>query len=112
LESCYQVSLEPSLFQAEQAQLLLSVLTEEVLQPTVHLHGPPLDPFLEVHIFPELGYPDLGAVFQMGPYKSSGEGDNQPAVYPSFEAAWNVVDILDCKYTQLAHVKFLLCQDP
>lgn len=40
---CYEVSLEPSLLQAEQTQLFQPVSTGEVLQASDHLHRPPLD---------------------------------------------------------------------
>ncbi|KAK4826033.1 hypothetical protein QYF61_003854 [Mycteria americana] len=43
LEGCYKVSLQPSLLQAEQRQLSQPVFTGEALQPSDHLHGPPLD---------------------------------------------------------------------
>ncbi|XP_074433859.1 TBC1 domain family member 31 isoform X2 [Larus michahellis] len=54
LEGCYKFSLEPSLLQAEQPQLSQPVLTAEVLQPSDHLCGPPLDPLQQVHVLPVL----------------------------------------------------------
>lgn len=51
LEGSYEVSLEPPSLQAEQPQLSQPVLTAEVLQPSDHLRGPPLDPFQQVHVF-------------------------------------------------------------
>ena len=68
--------MQPSPPQAEQAQLLRPVLTEEVLQPSDHVHGPPLDPLQQLHIFPVLGAPDLDAVLQVGPRKGRAERDN------------------------------------
>ena len=50
-----EVSLEPSLFQTKQAQFPLPFLIGEVLQPSDHLSGPPLDPVQELHILPVLG---------------------------------------------------------
>ena len=77
--------MQPSPPQAEQAQLLRPVLTEEVLQPSDHVHGPPLDPLQQLHIFPVLGAPDLDTVLQMGPYEDRAERDNHlpvPAGHP------------------------------
>ena len=39
-----EVSPEPSLLQAKQAQFPQPFFIREVLQPSDHLHGPPLDP--------------------------------------------------------------------
>ena len=49
------VSPEPSLLQAEQAQFPQPLLTREVLQPSHHLSGFPLDPLQELHVLPVLG---------------------------------------------------------
>ncbi|NXU71863.1 EPYC protein, partial [Oreotrochilus melanogaster] len=43
LHGLYKVSLEPSLLQPEQAQLSQPIIKEEVLQPSDHLHSPPLE---------------------------------------------------------------------
>ena len=51
-------------------------LTGEVLQPSGHLSGPPLDLLQELHILPVLGAPGLDAVLHMGPHKSRVERDN------------------------------------
>ncbi|KAK4812888.1 LOW QUALITY PROTEIN: hypothetical protein QYF61_024244 [Mycteria americana] len=64
LEGCYKVSLEPSLLQAEQPQLSQPVFIGEVLQPSDHLHGPPLDSLQQVHVLLMLGSPELDAVLQ------------------------------------------------
>ena len=55
LESCNEVSPEPSLLQAKQAQFPQPFLIGEVLQPSDHLSGPPLDPLQELHVLPVLG---------------------------------------------------------
>ena len=81
------VILQPYLLQAEQAQLPQPVFVEEVLQPSDHLCGPPLDPLQQLHIFPVLGAPDLDAVLKMGPHKSRAERDSHlpvPAGHPFF----------------------------
>ena len=43
--------MKPSLFQAKQAQLSQSVLIGEVLHPSDHLRGPPMNPLQELHVF-------------------------------------------------------------
>jgi len=40
----------------------------EMLQPSDHLSGPPLDSFQVLSIFLVLGAPGLDAVLQMGPH--------------------------------------------
>ena len=53
---------QPSLLQAEQAQLPQPVFVGEVLQPSDHLCVPPLDPLQQLPVFLVLGAPDLDAV--------------------------------------------------
>ncbi|KAK4807117.1 hypothetical protein QYF61_018458 [Mycteria americana] len=65
-----KVSLEPSLLQAERPQLSQPFFTGEVLQPSDHLRGPPLDPLQQVHVFLVLGTPELDAVLQSLPLDS------------------------------------------
>ena len=48
MEGHNEVSLEPSLLSAEQAQFPQPFLTGEVLQPSGHLSGPPLDPLQQL----------------------------------------------------------------
>ena len=76
LEGHDEVSPEPSLFQAKQAKFPQPFLIGEVLQPSDHLSGPPLDPLQELHVLPVLGAPGLDTVLQMGPHKSRVEGEN------------------------------------
>ncbi|KAK4830276.1 hypothetical protein QYF61_009369 [Mycteria americana] len=64
LEGCYKVSLEPPLLQAEQPQLSQPVFIGEVLQPSDHLHGPPLDSLQQVHVLLMLEAPELNTVLQ------------------------------------------------
>jgi len=54
------------LLQAEQAQLFQPVFIEEVLQPSDHLQGHPLDSLQKLHIFIVLGDPDLDAESRCG----------------------------------------------
>ncbi|KAK4810174.1 hypothetical protein QYF61_010486 [Mycteria americana] len=65
LEVCYKVFLEPSLLQAEQPQLSQPVFIGKVLQPSDHLHGPPLDLLQQVHVLLMLGAPELNAALQV-----------------------------------------------
>ena len=69
LEGCSEVSPEPSLLQAEQGQLLQPVFIGEVLQPSEHLHSPPLDSLKQFHIPSVQGTPGMEAVLQKGPHK-------------------------------------------
>lgn len=54
-------SLIVSLLQVEQPQLSQSAFIGEVLQPSVHLPGPPLDLPKQIHIFLVLRTPELDA---------------------------------------------------
>ncbi|XP_075282414.1 zinc transporter ZIP13 isoform X2 [Opisthocomus hoazin] len=76
LEGCSKVTPEPSLLQAEQPQLPQPVLIGEVLQPSDHLRGPPLDPLQHIHVLPMLGAPELDAVLQVGSHESGVKGQN------------------------------------
>ncbi|PKU45367.1 hypothetical protein llap_4311 [Limosa lapponica baueri] len=64
LELRYKVSLELSLLQDEKLQLSQPVLLGDMLQPSDHLCGPPLDLFQQVHVLLMLGAPELDAVLQ------------------------------------------------
>ena len=96
LEGHCEVSAEPSLQQAKQAQFFQRFSVGEVLWPSDHLSGPPLDPLQELHVFLVLGVPGLDAVFWMGPHKSQVEGDNHlplPAGRPLFNADQEIVGL-------------------
>jgi len=62
LEGHSEVSLEPSLLQVKQTLLPQPFLIGDVLQPSDHLSGPPLDLFQELCVFLVLGAPGLEAV--------------------------------------------------
>ena len=51
-----------------------SVLTEEVLQPSDHLQGPPLDLLQQLHVLLVLRDPELDSVFHKGYHKNRVEG--------------------------------------
>jgi len=77
--------MRSSLLQTEQVQLSQPFFVRDVLQPSEHLHGPPLDLLQHLHIFPKLVAPGLDAVLQMESHKDRAEGDNplpQPAATP------------------------------
>ncbi|SGA33935.1 Uncharacterised protein [Chlamydia abortus] len=63
LEGRSEVSLEPSPLQTKQAQFHQPFFTGEVLQPSDHLCGPPLDLIQQVCVFPVLGAPGLDAEY-------------------------------------------------
>ncbi|XP_069737412.1 ubiquitin-associated protein 2-like isoform X2 [Phaenicophaeus curvirostris] len=89
--------LTPSLLQDEQEQLSQPVLIWKVLQPSDHLHGPPLDLFQEFHILLTLRIPELDTVIQMRSNKRRIEGQNhfpQPAGHTSFDADQDTVGLL------------------
>ena len=46
-----------SLLQVEQLQLSQLVFTGEVLQPSGHPHGSPVDSIQQIHVLFKLGYP-------------------------------------------------------
>lgn len=56
--------------------------------------------------------PKLDTVLQLGLHEGRVEGDNHFPDYPSFDAAQGIVGLQGCKHTLLAHVKFLIYQDP
>jgi len=69
LEACSEVSQKLSLLQAERAHLPQPVFIGEVLQPSDHPCGPPLDLLQQVHILLVLGAPSLEEVLQVSPYE-------------------------------------------
>ncbi|KAK4817730.1 hypothetical protein QYF61_026530 [Mycteria americana] len=88
LEGCYKVSPQPSLLQAEQSQFSQPVLVGEVLQPSDHFCGPPLDPLQQLHVLLVLRAPELDALLQ------------------------DVAGLLGCERTLSAHVQLFVHQYP
>ncbi|KAK4823599.1 hypothetical protein QYF61_003799 [Mycteria americana] len=85
----------------------------KVFQPSDHFCGPPLDPLQQVHVFPVLRTPELDAVLQVGSHQSRVEGQNhlpRPAGHASFDAAQDMVGLLGCERTLLAHVWLFIHQ--
>ncbi|KAK4814330.1 hypothetical protein QYF61_014844 [Mycteria americana] len=115
LEGCNKVSPEPSLLQAEQPQLSQPVLVGEVLQPSHHFRGPPLDSLQQLHVLLVLRAPELDAALQVGSHQSGVEGQNplpRPAGHASFDASQGTVGLLGCERTLLAHVQLFVHQYP
>ena len=55
---------------SSEAQFLQPFLIGEVIQPSDHLCGPPLNSFQELCVFLVLGAPGLDTVLQVGTHKS------------------------------------------
>ena len=92
LKGCSKVSPQPSLLLAEQPFRI-----GEVLQPSDHLCGPPLDPLQQVHVFLVLRAPELEAGFQVRSHQSRVEQQNHlpwPAGHASLDAAQDTVGLL------------------
>ncbi|KAK4812466.1 LOW QUALITY PROTEIN: hypothetical protein QYF61_026459 [Mycteria americana] len=115
LAGCYKVSPQPSLLQAEQPQLSQPVLVGEVLQPSHHFRGPPLDPLQQLHVLLVLRDPELDTVLQVGSHQSRVEGQDrlpQPAGHAAFDAAQDMAGLLGCERTLSAHVQLFVHQCP
>jgi len=84
LEGCYKVSLQPSLLQAGQCQLSQPFLLEEVLHPSDHFCGPPVDLLQQVHVLLMLGAPELNARLQVGSHQSGGAESPPLTCWPHF----------------------------
>ena len=99
LETCNEVSQEPSVFHTDQAQPPLLFFIVEVFQPSVHFQGPSLDPLKQLHNL-VLVATDLDAVLQKGPHEGWAEESNCatcPTGRPSFDASQDAVDLPSCK---------------
>ncbi|KAK4824658.1 hypothetical protein QYF61_017031 [Mycteria americana] len=110
-----EATWQGSLRRAEQPQLSQPVLVGEVLQPSDHFCGPPLDPLQQLHVLLVLRAPELDAVLQVGSQQSRVEGQNhlpRPAGHASFDAAQDTVGLLGCKRTLSAHVQLFIHQYP
>ena len=62
--------IRSALLQAEEPKLSQPVPTGEVLQPSGHLCGPPLDPLQQLGVLLVLGALELDAVPQVGSMRS------------------------------------------
>ncbi|KAK4806069.1 hypothetical protein QYF61_010278 [Mycteria americana] len=105
----------PATAWAEQPQLSEPVLVGEVLQPSDHFPGPPLDPLQQLHVLLVLRAPELDAVLQVGSHQSRVEGQNhlpRPYGHTSFDAAQDMVGLLGCERTLSAHVQLFVHQYP
>jgi len=61
--------MEPSLLQSQKPHVSQPVPIGEVLQPSVHLHGPPLALLQQLHVLFVLVVPELDAVLQVWSHK-------------------------------------------
>ena len=108
LECRNEVSLQPSLIQAEQVQFPQPFSIGEVLRPSGHLHGPLLDRVqqlhilfvLEAHTWTQHCRWNLMRAKQWGAIPSS------PCWHSSVDAAQDTVGLSGCKCKLLAHVQF------
>ena len=110
LEGYSEVSPEPSLFQAEQAQL-----SQPVFVGAAHPCGPLLDTLQQLCIIPGLWTPGLHTVLQMGLMRAESRGREphpSPCCHLSVGAAQDTAGLLGCKYILLAHVQFFIYQNP
>ena len=115
MKSCYQVTSQLSLVQAEQPQLFQPVLVEEVFHPLDHFCGPHLDTLELFCVSPVLRTPHLDTVLQVRLHQCRVEGQDylpQLAGHASFDAAQDTVDFLVCEGTLLAHVQLPIYQYP
>ena len=93
-------------YSLKQAHFLHPVFIEEVFQPLDRLHGSPLDPLQNLHIFPVSGTPELDAVLQVGPHEGRLKGDNHLphlASYPPSNGTQDTIGFSGCKHTLLAY---------
>jgi len=107
--------LESSLFQTEQPQLSQPFLIEEALHPSDDFCGPPLDLLQQVRVLLVLRASELDTGLQVRSHQSRAEGQNylpQPAGLASLDAAQDMVGLLGCKYTSVAHVQLFIHRCP
>ena len=64
------------LLQAEEPLLPHPVFIVDVIQPSEHPHGPPLDVLQQLHILLVFWAPELDAVLQVESHESRVEGQN------------------------------------
>ena len=85
-----QITLEPSLLQVEQSQLIQSVLIGEVFHLLDYFCGPPLDVFQQASVSHVLRTSHLVTVCQMRPHQHRVEGQDHRA-HPSGHASFDEV---------------------
>ncbi|KAK4815509.1 LOW QUALITY PROTEIN: hypothetical protein QYF61_003067, partial [Mycteria americana] len=93
----------------------LAASPREVLQPSDHFCCPPLDPLQQLPVLLVLRAPELDAILQVRSHQSGVEGQNhlpRPAGHASFDAAQDMVGLLGCEHTLLAHVQLFVHQYP
>ncbi|XP_037986597.1 uncharacterized protein LOC119698592 isoform X2 [Motacilla alba alba] len=99
------------LTKAEQTHFLKPFLIAELLCPSSHLGGPPLDSFQQVHVLPVLGTPEVDAALQVGSHQGR-ETESPPTPSPpaltAFDATHDMFGFLGLKGTGLGHVQALI----
>lgn len=95
MESLSEVSLEPSLLQAEQSQMSQPVFIGEALQLLDYLCGLPLNSFQQIYILLMLGTPKMDAVLERQKLLS------YPSGHVAFDAAQDMVGFRGCEYRLL-----------
>ena len=116
LEGCNEVSLEPSLLQAEQAQLPQPFFSKEwCFSPSVFFMALLWTHFSSSTCFLFWGSPRPGHSTADGPSQGQSrcrQSPPSPSCHPSVDAAQDTVGRLGYKHTLLAHMKFVIYQDP
>ena len=113
VEGHNEVSLEPSVLQAKQVQFPQPFFIRELLQPSDHLSGSPLDSFQELCIFLVFGDSRCSAPNGASQELSrAGQSPPSPCWPPIFNAAQDIVGFPGYKRTLLACVQPLIHPDP
>lgn len=76
----------------------------EEIQPSCHLHAPPLDLLQQVHVLIMLGVPELDAVLHVGSHESRVGEENYlsgPAGHAASDPAQDVAGFQGCQHSQL-----------
>ena len=76
LKGCYQVSLEPSLLQAERSQLSQPILIVGVFHPLAYFCDPSLDLLQQICVSPVLRTPHLDSELQVRSHQCRAEGQD------------------------------------
>ncbi|KAK4815207.1 hypothetical protein QYF61_021826 [Mycteria americana] len=87
----------------------------EVLQPSDHVCGPPLDPLQQLHVLLVLRTPELDTALQVRSHQSRAEGQNhlpRPAGHAALDAAQDTVGLLGCEHTLSARVQLFVHRYP
>jgi len=109
LKGHYQVSLKPSLSQAEQPQLSQPVFIGEIFHSLDPFCCPPMDVFQQVYVSPVLRTPYLDKVLPLRSHRQRAKGQDhltRPADHTSFD----VSGFMSWEDTLLPHVQLAILQ--